>query len=162
MKKITTTKPMIKLVGLAKRTSNHLEQNAQTANIGPLVQHYFSNGIANSIKDRVSPGVTYSVYTDYESDHHGEYTYFIGEEVSSINDIPEGLRMITIPQSKYQRFTTQAGAMPAIVIQAWQSIWQMNPEDLGGTRRFIADFEIYDERAKDPSQSVVDIYIGIE
>lgn len=162
MQKSAVTKPTIKLIGLTTRTSNQQEQNPATAKIGALVQQYFSQGIANKILDRTTPGVTYSVYTDYESDHHGEYTYFIGEEVSSVNDIPTGLQLITIPQSQYQRFTTQAGPMPTVVIQAWQNIWQMSPQDLGGQRRYIADFEIYDERATDPNKSVVDIYIGIQ
>lgn len=50
--------------------------------------------------------------------------------------------------------------MPDIVIQAWQAIWKMTPEDLGGKRTYRADFEIYDQRAQDPQNSVVDIYIG--
>lgn len=162
MQKSAVTKPSIKLIGLTTRTNNQQEQNPATAKIGALVQQYFSEGIANKILDRTNPGITYSVYTDYDTDHHGEYTYFVGEEVSSVKDIPEGLRMITIPQSKYQRFTTQAGTMPTVVIQAWQNIWQMSAQDLGGERRYIADFEIYNERAADPNKSIVDIYIGIQ
>ncbi len=162
MKKTAITKPTIKLIGLATRTNNQQEQNPATAKIGALVQTYFSNETANKINDRTTPGITYSVYTDYESDHHGEYTYFIGEEVSSVNNVPEGLRMITIPQSKYQRFTTDEGPMPQVVIQAWQDIWQMDSQALGGNRRFIADFEVYDERATDPTKTIADVYIGIQ
>ena len=52
--------------------------------------------------------------------------------------------------------------MPGIVVEAWQKIWQMSDSELGGVRSYIADFEIYDERAFDPQNAVVDIYIGIK
>jgi predicted transcriptional regulator YdeE len=31
----------------------------------------------------------------------------------------------------------------------------------GGKRAYIADFEVYDERSRDPDNTIVDIYIGI-
>ena len=33
---------------------------------------------------------------------------------------------------------------------------------LSGKRKYIADFEVYDERASDPNNTVIDIYIGTE
>ncbi len=38
----------------------------------------------------------------------------------------------------------------------------MTAEELGGERNYITDFEIYDERANDPQNTVLDIYIGIK
>lgn len=52
--------------------------------------------------------------------------------------------------------------MPEVVISAWQEIWAMNENELGGKRKYIADFEIYDQRAVNPNNTVIDIYIGIE
>jgi hypothetical protein len=46
---------------------------------------YWSKQYADKIKQRSNPGVTYAVYTDFESDEHGEYTYFIGELVNSVD-----------------------------------------------------------------------------
>jgi predicted transcriptional regulator YdeE len=43
----------------------------------------------------------------------------------------------------------------------WQEIWKMTPEDFGGKRSYVADFEIYDERALDHQNVTLDIYIGI-
>lgn len=37
-----------------------------------------------------------------------------------------------------------------------------DPEQLGGERSYIADFEVYDERASDHLNVVLDIYIGIK
>jgi len=64
--------------------------------------------------------------------------------------------------SRYQKFTTQTGKMPEVVINAWQAIWQIPPSDFGGNRKYIADFEVYNKRASDPNDTMVDIFIGIE
>jgi len=52
--------------------------------------------------------------------------------------------------------------MPDVVREPWYKIWQMTPDELGGTRRYLADFEIYDERAQDHEKLVLDIYIGVK
>ncbi len=48
------------------------------------------------------------------------------------------------------------------MIEAWQKIWKMSPQTLGGKRRYQTDFEIYDERAVDHQNVILDLYIGIE
>ena len=52
--------------------------------------------------------------------------------------------------------------MPEVVINAWQQIWQMSSNDFEGRRAYIADFEVYDQRAMDPANTSLDIYIGIK
>jgi predicted transcriptional regulator YdeE len=162
MQKTRAKMPEIKLVGITVRTNNKAEFDTATAKIGSCVQHYFHQQVADKIPHRKNPGTTFSVFTDYESDYTGEYTYFIGEEVSSIDDTPEGLESHSIPPQTYIKFTTEPGPMPNVVIDAWQEIWKMSPEDLGGQRRYHTDFEIYDERANDPQNVVLDLYIGLE
>ncbi|ABS78529.1 AraC family transcriptional regulator (plasmid) [Coxiella burnetii] len=151
------------LVGLTVRTNNKNEMNPETSKIGRLAADYWSNRVANNIQHRSKPGVTYAVYTDFESDEQGDYTYFIGEAVDSLEDQDlEKFKTITIPASNYQKFTTEPGKMPDVVISAWQAIWAMKESDFGGKRKYIADFEVYDERSADPNNTVIDIYIGIE
>ena len=163
MKKEKITLDRITLVGITARTNNKNEMNPETAKIGPLVGTYWGKQIANQLKERVKPGITYSVYTEYESDEHGDYTYFIGEEVKPLdNQDLSHLKSLVIPANAYQRFTTEPGKMPEVVINAWQSIWKMTNEDFGGKRKYLADFEIYDKRAQEPNNAIVDIYIGIE
>ena len=124
---------------------------------------YWGNGIAGGIQHRKFPGVTYAVYTAYESDEHGDYTYFIGEAVESFEgQNVNQFEMLTLPASDYQKFTTNEGSMPEVVIAAWQEIWAMDAASLGGKRKYCADFEVYDERALNPRAAVLDIYIGIE
>lgn len=154
--------PEIKLVGITVRTSNKAEFDPATAKIGPCVLRYFQQQVADKILHRKNPGTTISAFTDYESDYTGEYTYFIGEEVSSSENIPEDLESHIIPPQTYTKFTTEPGPMPSVVINAWQEIWKMSPEDLGGQRRYHTDFEVYDQRARDPQATILDLYIGLE
>ena len=154
--------PEIKLVGMTVRTNNKAEFDSETAKIGSCVQHYFQQQIADKIPHRKNPSTTFSVFTEYESDYTGEYTYFIGEEVNSIDHLPEGLESHSVPPQTYIKFTTGSGPMPNVVINAWQEIWKMSSEDLGGQRRYHTDFEVYDQRAADHQNIVLDVYVGIQ
>ncbi|NKB47285.1 MAG: AraC family transcriptional regulator [Legionellales bacterium] len=163
MQKQKTRLPEMTLVGLTARTNNKNEMNPETSKIAELAGLYWDNQLANNIQHRAKLGITYAVYTDFESDENGEYTYFIGEMVESLlNQDLEKFKTITIPASSYQKFSTEPGKMPEVVISAWQEIWTMRESDFGGKRRYVADFEIYDQRAADSNNTVVDIYIGIE
>lgn len=162
MQKQTVQLKQLKLVGLTARTNSKNEMNPDTSKIGALACSYWTNQMANNIQHRANPGVTYSIYTDYESDEHGDYTYFIGEIVDSFDDQNlNQFQTLIIPESHYQKFTTAPGKMPEVVISAWQKIWAMNENDFGGKRKYIADFEIYDQKAADMNNAVVDVYVGI-
>lgn len=52
--------------------------------------------------------------------------------------------------------------MPDVIVNSWKEIWKMSSDDLGGERAYRSDFEIYDERAQDHNNIVVDIYIGLK
>lgn len=162
MNQTTMTRPEIKLVGIKARTCNKNEQNWQEGKIFPCVQRYFQEGLAERIPHRQAPGTTLCVYTEYESDVNGNYTYFIGEEVESFENVPEEFSTHTIPAQIYTKFTTQPGAMPSVLKNAWDHIWTMTPKELGADRAYIADFEVYDERAADHNNIVLDIYIGLK
>lgn len=162
LKKEIVTRPEMKLVGLSVRTSNAAEFNPAKAKIGATVQEYMSKGIYNQIAGQKQPGATICVYTDYESDRNGEFTYFIGAEVEPNAEAPEGLASITIPAQSYAKFTTEAGVMPKVCIDGWVKIWSMTDAELGGEREYLADFEVYDHRAVSPENTVLDIYIGVK
>jgi len=162
MKKTRTNLPDIKLIGITTRTNNANETNPSLAKIAPTVQKYFHEDLPAKIPHRTKPETTFCVYTDYESDITGDYTYFIGEEVSSFKDVLEGFHTLSVPAQVYAKFTTEPGPMPHVIIEAWQKIWQMTSEDFGGPRRFSADFEVYDERASDHQNVILDVYIAIK
>jgi predicted transcriptional regulator YdeE len=162
MKKVQVHQAEKKIIGIKTRTNNQLETNSLEGKIFPLVKRYFHQNIAASIPNRTQPGTTFCIYTNYENDHHGDYTYFMGEEVDSFESVPAGLEILIIPAQKYIKFTNGPGSMPDVVRKPWQQIWQMTPAELGGIRSYITDFEIYDERSRDHQNIVLDIYIGIE
>jgi predicted transcriptional regulator YdeE len=161
MQKTMAKLPEIKLVGITARTNLASEMNLATAKIGATVQKYFHGCCPKKIQNRKNPNVTYCVYTDYESDFTGDYTYFIGEEVDSFDGLPEGFETLVMPIQNYAKFTTDSGPMPAVCISAWQKIWTMTSAEFGNERAYIADFEVYDERALDHQNVVLDIYIGL-
>jgi predicted transcriptional regulator YdeE len=160
MQQTTAEKLEIKLVGVTVRTNNAAEFAKTNAKIGPLVQKYIQEALPNKIEHRLKPWTTYSVFTDYESNHMGNYTYFIGEEVTSFDNLPEGFSSLIIPAQKYIKFTNGPAPMPSVCVDIWQEVWKNT--DLESNRAYIADFEIYDERAMDRENTVLDIYIGIK
>ncbi|MFZ4116108.1 MAG: GyrI-like domain-containing protein [Chthoniobacterales bacterium] len=162
MQKTIIILPSIKLLGITARTNNAHEATPAKAKISPTLERYFQDQIPQKITHRKNPGVTYSVFTAYESDATGDYTYFLGEAVTTFQDAPTDLEQLTIPEQTYAKFTTNSGPMPQVCIAAWQEVWKMTPETLGGQRSYFADFEIYDDRALDPKNTVLDIYIGIK
>lgn len=161
MQKSTLHLDEIKLVGITVRTNNEAELGKLTGKIFPCVQQYFQQQMFEKIPHRKKPGTTFCAYTEYESDHTGDYTYFIGEAVDSLESIPAEFSTLIIPPQQYVIFTTEPAPMPAVLINAWQSILGMSPQTLGGTRRYHTDFEVYDERAADHQNIVLDICIGI-
>lgn len=52
--------------------------------------------------------------------------------------------------------------MPDVIVNAWKEIWNKSPKELGGTRAYQTDFEVYDERAADHQKIVLDVYLGIK
>ncbi|CAO5674215.1 MAG: hypothetical protein HEEMFOPI_00020 [Holosporales bacterium] len=162
MKKENQTLETINLVGIKVRTNNLSELNPVTAKILPTIQRFFLEGISQKINKKKDEYKTFCVYAEYESDHMGDYTYFIGQEVETFDSIPDGLSTLSIPKQSYVKFTTNEGAMPLVCIAAWQKIWQMTPDDFGMPRSYVADFEVYDQRAADPMKTVLDIFIGLK
>ena len=75
--------------------------------------------------------------------------------------LPADLVIHEIPSSRYLIFTTGPGTLPDIIIKAWQEIWHFFEANNEYRRAFVGDFERYDERAQDPNNAVVDIYISI-
>lgn len=159
MQQTTIQLPAMKLAGISHRTSNTAEMNPATAKIGAAIQQYQTLLGKSGSK---FPHKTYAVYTEYENDFTGEYTYFIGYEIPAASEVPAEFQVLTIPAQKYTKFTTGPGRMPQVCIDMWQKIWAMNPQKLGGERAYVADFEVYDERAADPQHTILDIMIGVK
>lgn len=155
--------PQITLAGISVRTNNKTELNPEISKIKNVANYYWKNQVAKQLIARLSPGITYAVYTDYASNECGDYTYFIGEKVEplALQDKLNFNKLI-IPTGLYQKFTTEPGKIPDIILSAWKDIWTMSPEILGGERNFTADFEVYDQRAANPNHAIIDIFINLK
>lgn len=158
---IIKNQPGFTVMGLVIRTNNNNEMNPEAAKIMPLCAQYFSQNIASMIPNRKNPGITIDGFTNYASNEFGDYDYFIGEVVTKAEPVV-GLTIIEVPEGRYVKFTTPKGKIPDIIINAWQKIWRMTPKDLGGTRVYRNDYEVFDQRAEDSNNAVIDIYVGIE
>jgi predicted transcriptional regulator YdeE len=149
----------VTVIGIAVRTDNAKESTANGI-IPKQWQKFFSEGIAARIPNATSPSF-YGVYSDYASDHNGEYTYVIGQAVKDGTAAPNGLVVKQIPAGKYAVFTTEVGPFAKVIPDAWQRIFKLEEE--GKLRRaYKTDFEIYDQRAQNPQNGQIDIYIGLK
>src|ERR1043165_786473 len=105
MKKQIIELPEKKLIGISLRTNNKTEIDPITGKIFGCVQRYFHEGLFNKIPHRKNPGVTLCAFANYESDYTGDYDYFIGEEVTSLDGCPLDLVAHVIPAQTYVKFT---------------------------------------------------------
>jgi predicted transcriptional regulator YdeE len=48
-----------------------------------------------------------------------------------------------------------------VVVEMWRRVWETPKSALGGDRAYKTDFELYDQRAKNPADSVVDLYVAV-
>ncbi|PYX71378.1 MAG: AraC family transcriptional regulator, partial [Acidobacteria bacterium] len=58
--------------------------------------------------------------------------------------------------------TSEKGPVGKVVAETWKRIWTLPKSEPGGNRAYVADFEIYDQRAADPQNSEVDVCVGIK
>jgi predicted transcriptional regulator YdeE len=147
------------VVGISARTSNAKEMTAD-GRIGKQWGRFMRDGVLAKIPNRVDKGIV-AVYTDYAGDKNGEYTYILGAKVSSDANVPAGMVAKKIPAGRYAVFTSEKGPAAKVVPEVWMRINSLPKPAVGGDRVYGADFEIYDERALDPQNSQVDVYVGI-
>ncbi|MGN7863379.1 GyrI-like domain-containing protein [Chryseobacterium sp. 22458] len=143
-----------KVIGIAVRTTN--ENNQAAKDIPLLWEKFIREEILTAIPNKVDTAV-YSIYTDYEKDHTKPYTTILGCKVENLDHIPEGMVGKSFEGGNYIRFTPKGNLAEGLVINEWNKIWTM---DLG--RAFTADFEIYGEKAQNPSDAEVDILIAVK
>jgi len=147
----------ILLVGMEIRTNNEDEMSGR-GKIANLGQQFYREGLPK-IENHLDNAVL-AVYTEYESDETGWYTYFIGVKVSSLDEIPPGMKGKRIPATKYAKISTSMGKLPAVVIKKWQNIWA--DDLLKKKRAYTADFEVYDSRSFEAKQTEVSMYLAIK
>jgi len=147
--------------GIDVRTTNAAEMELATARIPALWERFTYESLPGHIPGQTNPGVVLGLYSDFDSDADGAYTLMAGCEVSPESNMPAGLGTKSVPPAKYAVFTSEKGEIPTIIFNAWQEIWAMTPEQLGGHRAYTGDFEVYDERAVNMNNAQIEIWISI-
>jgi predicted transcriptional regulator YdeE len=148
------------VAGIQVRTNNADEIGGR-GRIGPLWQRFFRENLGAQIPNRVDSALTV-VYSGYASDEKGDYDYLLGARVSSVDHLPAGMTFREVQSGPYAVVLTEVGKMPDVLQAAWREIWQSTPEELGGRRAFITDYEIYDSRSADPQHTQVEIHLGLK
>ena len=145
----------LKIIGLATQTSNNDGQAIE--DLGKLWAQFFGDNIIVKIPNAISSNI-YSVYTDYESDFRGKYTTIIGLEVSTLDEIPEGLIGREFQPQIFKKYIAK-GELHEAVGKTWAEIWN---DDEILNRTYIYDYELYTEKAQNPADAEIEIYIGVK
>lgn len=142
-----------KVIGIAIRTTNENGQAAQ--DIPQLWSKFMSEGISEKIPNKIKNDI-FCIYTNYESDHTKPYDTVLACQVSSLDNVPVGMVGHTFKGGLYEKFVTKGDLNQGIVYNAWLDIWEK-----GLDRNYTTDFEIYGEKAQNPADAEVDIFIAL-
>ncbi|HKG05878.1 MAG TPA: GyrI-like domain-containing protein [Pedobacter sp.] len=149
-----TTIPQAYVIGIAIRTTN--ENGQSSTDIPALWARFFTENISVQIPNKLGDNL-YCIYTEYELDHTKPYTTVLGCRVENLSQIPEGFKGITIAGGSYAPFVAKGKLSDNIVFEEWLKIWST---DL--PRSYTTDFEIYGEKAQNPEDAEVEIYISVD
>lgn len=142
-----------KIIGLTVRTTNENDQSSK--DIGQLWEQFYANNVLVKIPNKINNEV-YSIYTDYTSDHTGEYTTIIGAAVTSLDNIPDKLIGRIFQPDNFEVFTAK-GQMPQAIINTWFNIWKQDNEL---QRKYSYDFEVYGDNSQKDDCSEIQIFVA--
>lgn len=145
----------INLAGISLKTKTTNANGQANIDCGKLWQEFKEQNYIDKIPGKLTNEIL-AVYYKYEGDYTQPYSYFIGCKVGAGTEIPKGLEGLAIPKATYKKITAK-GKMPGAIAEAWKEIWSSNVP-----RAYKADFEIYDERSKDPNNAEIDIFLSIK
>jgi predicted transcriptional regulator YdeE len=141
------------VIGISVRTTN--ENGQSGTDIPALWNQFISEGILSKIPNKVSEDI-FCVYTDYEKDHTKPYTTILGCRVENLDTIPDGMTGKTIESAVYEKFIASGNLNDGIVFNKWLEIWNS-----GLNRSFTADYEVYGDKAQNPQDATVEIFIAV-
>ena len=95
------------VLGIAVVTSNATEANPAKGKIAGLWTRFDQEDLLSKISGKKTPVVPLGVYTNYESDHTGQYQLMAGAVVDAAAPTPEGMLRTTIPAGSYLLFEAE-------------------------------------------------------
>ncbi|MDA9125757.1 GyrI-like domain-containing protein [Flavobacteriaceae bacterium] len=145
---------LFKVIGIKIRTTNKNGQSAK--DIGSLWAKFLSENIADKIPNKIDRSIL-SIYTNYQGDYTQPYDTILGCKLSSLNEIPKEMIGQEFNGGEYVKYVSKGSLNKGIVYQTWDKIWK---SDLN--RAYTADFEVYGERAQNPENAEVDIFVAVK
>jgi predicted transcriptional regulator YdeE len=142
------------VIGISVRTTNENGQAGQ--DISALWNTFMTEGIAEKIPNKMDSSI-YCIYTEYEKDHTKPYTTILGCKVANLDTIPAEMVGKTIEEVTYTKHIAKGNIFQGIVFNEWTKIWNSDLD-----RTFTADFEVYGEKAQNPENAEVDIFIAVK
>jgi predicted transcriptional regulator YdeE len=142
------------VIGISVRTTNENGQSSQ--DIPALWNKFMTEGIAEQIPNKIDPSI-YCIYTDYEKDHTKPYITILGCKVSTLDNIPNGMVGKTFETATYAKHIAKGNILQGMVFNEWAKIWNSDLD-----RTFTADFEVYGEKAQNPENAEVDIFVAVK
>lgn len=142
------------VIGISVRTTNENNQAAQ--DIPALWGKFMSEAIQGKIPNKIDAEVL-SIYTNYESDHTKPYDTILGCRVSSLDNVPEGMVALSFDGGIYAEFVSKGDMNQGVVYNTWLEIWEADLD-----RKFTADFEVYGEKAQNPANIEVPIFVAVK
>ncbi len=142
------------VMGISVKTTN--VNGKSTEDIGRLWERFFADKIMDKISNRLEDNI-YCLYTDYEGNHMEPYSVILGCKVDNNCDVLDGMIVKRVNGGKFTKFTAKGSLTEGVVYQEWAKIWNIDADRVFGT-----DFEVYGEKAKNPEESEVDIYVAFK
>ena len=142
------------IIGISIRTTN--EKGQAIKEIAALWGKFMAEGLLNTIPHKVDHTI-YCIYTDYESDHTKPYTVILGCQVEGLDVIPMGMIGRSIEGGSYCKTKAKGDLTNGLIVNQWSEIWKMDLD-----RSYTADFEVYGEKAHDPTAAEIDIFVGLK
>ena len=142
------------LIGISIRTTN--ENGQSSKEIAELWQKFMSENIVSKIPNKIGNDV-YSLYTEYESDCIKPYTTILGCKVENLDNVPNGMVGSSFKGGNYIKTSAKGDLMQGMIVNHWTKIFEMDLE-----RVYSADFEVFGEKAQNPSDAEVDFYVSVK
>ncbi|ASS74373.1 hypothetical protein CIG75_04825 [Tumebacillus algifaecis] len=154
------TRSAFKLIGYGLETETNEGKNHQ--DIPAFWQRYIQENLGANIPNKLRPSVEIGICTNFEPET-GRFSYVIGFEAETFDNVPEGMMCITVPEATYAVFTTPKVSnadFPSSIQQTWaQAFQEWFPTS--GYQACTPEFEWYDERSESDTDKQMDIYIAI-
>ena len=144
-----TLKQPIPIAGISVRTTNAAEFSPATGKIAGLWGRFFSEGLFDSLPNKLPESPIYGVYSGYESDYMGAFDVTAGVAATKAESL------LALQAGEYLVFTA-TGPMPQTVLQTWGVVWQYFQSNPTVQRSYATDFEAY------IGTDQVEIHIGIQ